>query len=82
MQLIINSRGNVRCIYDEAIDLAQLGQLSISRGSHVEPDETGCWFADLAPVDGPRLGPFPHRSDALKAETDWLATHWLTPKPV
>ena len=80
MQLIVNPCGTVRCVYAETIDLAELGRLTISRGSHVEPDEAGCWFADLAPVGGPRLGPFPLRSDALNAEAEWLGAHWL-PQP-
>ena len=79
MQLIISPDGSVRCIYAETIDLAQLGRLTISRGSHVEPDEAGRWSADLAPVGGPQLGPFPHRSDALNAEAAWLDAHWLSP---
>lgn len=78
MQLIITSGGSVRCVYAETIDLAQMGRLSISRGSHVEPDESGQWFADLAPVGGPRLGPFARRSDALNAETAWLNDYWLS----
>jgi hypothetical protein len=28
-------------------------------------------------LGGPVLGPFDHRSDALKAEHDWLEKHWL-----
>jgi hypothetical protein len=78
MQLIITPQGSLRCVYTEEIDLAQLGQLSISRGSYVEPDSTGRWFADLAPVAGPRLGPFQRRSDALAAESQWLELHWLS----
>ena len=78
MELIIEPNGCVRCVYGEAIDLARLGRVLIARGSHVEPDESGSWFADLAPVGGPRLGPFPHRSSALAAEADWLSTNWLT----
>lgn len=77
MQLIIRPEGTIRCLYSETLDLAKLGQLSIARGSHVEPDLNGDWFADLAPVGGPRLGPFPKRSDALAAEVDWLSAHWL-----
>ena len=77
MQLLIDRDGSVRCVYDETIDLTQLGRLSISRGSHVEPDQAGRWFADLAPVNGPKLGPFDHRSDALRAEAQWLDQHWL-----
>ena len=81
MQLIIIPCGTVRCVYAETIDLAQIGRLTISRGSHVEPDAEGRWFADLAPVRGPQLGPFPNRSDALNAEAEWLDAHWLSQQP-
>lgn len=72
MQLIVSVTGRVRCVYDEVIPLASLGRLAIRRASHVEPDSSGRWFADLAPVGGPMLGPFPRRSDALAAERTWL----------
>ncbi|WP_233198723.1 MULTISPECIES: hypothetical protein [Pirellulaceae] len=78
MQLVISSTGNIRCLYDETLDLHTLGKLSISRGSHVEPNDDGQWFADLAPVGGPRLGPFKNRSIALSAEVSWLEEHWLS----
>ena len=82
MQLLILPDGTVRCLYDETIDLAALGQLSISRGSYVEPDAAGQWFPDLSPVCGPKLGPFPKRGDALAAEVEWLNQHWLVrPQP-
>ena len=77
MQLIVESGGSIRCLYDEAIDLASFGQLSISRGSHVEPTPDGQWIADLSPVSGPLLGPFPLRTDALAAERHWLESNWL-----
>lgn len=77
MQLMISPRGECRCLYDEAIPLHSLGQLSIGRGSHVEPDAEGQWWADLAPVTGPKLGPFAVRSDALAAEVEWLTANWL-----
>jgi hypothetical protein len=48
------------------------------RASLVEPDEEGRWWADLSPVDGPLLGPFRQRSQALDAEEEWLGHHWLT----
>ena len=80
MKMIIASTGDVRCIYDETVDLVSLGSLDIQRGSHVEPDSNGQWFADLSPVAGPRLGPFSKRSDALAAEAAWLEHHWLNPK--
>ena len=73
MQLLIDPGGNVRCLYDEAINLAALGRLHIIRGSHVEPDEHGRWFA----VAGPLLGPFSRRSVAMAAEAEWLTAHWL-----
>lgn len=79
MQLMIDPLGGVRCVYAETIDLAQLGRLTISRGSYVEPNEEGEWTADLEPVQGPRLGPFPNRSSALSAEAEWLVSHWLSP---
>jgi hypothetical protein len=79
MRLLIDQAGGVKCIYGEAIDLSTFGNLKIARGSHVEPDETGQWWADLSPVSGPKLGPFENRSRALSAEVGWLEAHWLTP---
>ncbi|MBL8794615.1 MAG: hypothetical protein JNM56_11980, partial [Planctomycetia bacterium] len=55
-----------------------LGLIAIRRASHVEPAAEGSWFADLSPVDGPVLGPFRLRSEALAAERRWLEDHWLT----
>jgi hypothetical protein len=77
MQLVITPTGTVRCLYDESLDLAALGALTIRRASYVEPDELGCWLADLSPVAGPVLGPFDCRSQALTAERAWLESHWL-----
>lgn len=77
MQLVISTIGNLRFVYDELLDLSSLGQVRIARGSHVEPDAEGKWFADLGPVSGPRLGPFELRSVALEAERTWLERNWL-----
>jgi hypothetical protein len=77
MQLVIDCQGQVRCVYDEAIDLNALGSVAIRRASHVESDNEGHWFADLSPVLGPTLGPFQQRSIALAAEQDWLNRNWL-----
>lgn len=77
MELLVTPQGMIRCVYAEALPLAELGPLTIRRGSHVEPTTEGEWTADLSPVGGPLLGPFALRTDALRAEADWLLTHWL-----
>ena len=77
MQLVIDPVGGVRCLYDEALPLGDLGRLTIARGSHVEPTAASHWTADLSPVGGPLLGPFESRSAALDAEREWLEQNWL-----
>ena len=77
LHLCVGPGGGIRCLYDEALDLASFGTLRISRGSHVEPTSDGQWTADLSPVDGPVLGPYPNRTAALAAEREWLEAHWL-----
>ena len=74
MELVVDAGGDVRCVYGEELDLRQLGKLLITRASHVEPDRDGFWWADMGPVDGPVLGPFKNRTEALQAERGWLAT--------
>ena len=72
MELVVGAGGGVRCIYDEALDLREIGKLQITRASHVEPDRDGFWWADMGPVDGPVLGPYSSRTEALGAERGWL----------
>ena len=79
MKLLIAPTGSIRCVYGEAVNLHRLGRLSIQRGSHVEPTADGQWTADLSPVNGPLLGPFVSRAEALAAEVAWLLEHWLVP---
>ncbi len=79
MQFVIERSGIIRCLYSDELSLHELGKLSITRGSHVEPNESGQWIADLLPVGGPQLGPFAQRSEALAAERQWLEANWLTP---
>jgi len=50
----------------------EIGKLQITRASHVEPDRDGFWWADMGPVEGPALGPFNNRTEALGAERGWL----------
>jgi hypothetical protein len=80
MELVISADGTAKCVYSEEIDLTTIGSLTIRRGSHVEPTGAGQWLCDLSPVNGPMLGPFVNRSEALAAEQAWLNQHWLTPQ--
>jgi hypothetical protein len=73
MELVVCADGVARCIYNEALNLREIGTLKITRASHVEPDAEGCWWADMGPVDGPVLGPFISRLEALGAERRWLS---------
>lgn len=78
MTITIDRDGVARTLYTESIDLSALGRLvAIERASHVEPDGQGRWWADLAPIDGPRLGPYALRSGALAAEEAWLVANRL-----
>ncbi len=79
MELVVGGDGGVRCIYDEALDLREIGKLQITRASHVEPDAEGYWWADMGPVDGPVLGPFMSRTEALGAERGWLLSRVTPP---
>jgi len=81
MLLLIDPHGGVRCLYAEVIDLASLGPSVIQRASQVEPDAQGRWHADLSLVNGPTLGPFDRRSEALDAERVWLEQHGLPVPP-
>ena len=55
--------------------LRQIANVKTRRASHVEPDEDGRWSADMSPMNGPILGPFDLRAEALRAETAWLEAH-------
>ncbi|WP_315853770.1 hypothetical protein [Roseiconus lacunae] len=67
----------MRTIFDDSLDLRAVGRISIERGSYVEPNFDGQWTADLSVVDGPVLGPYDKRSDALAAEVTWLNANWV-----
>lgn len=75
MTLVIDPTGEITTLYQEVLDLAALGSMRIERASHVEPDDGGRWWAEI--IDGPKLGPFTLRSEALAAEVEWLVKHRL-----
>ncbi len=75
MNVLIDPDGTVTTLYDERLDLKALGDLTLTRVSHVDPDSHGKWWARL--IAGPTLGPFPNRSAALAAEVAWLNRHRL-----
>ena len=72
MQIVIKPSGVFISIYNDAFDYGEFGKPQIRRASHVEPDNAGHWFADLSPVDGPTLGPFDKRNEAIDAELEFL----------
>jgi len=72
MQIVVKPTGVLIGIYSDSFDYGELGRPQIRRVSHVEPDETGRWTADLSPVDGPTFGPFDKRSEAIEAELEFL----------
>ena len=69
--------GRASFVYDDRLAfLLDHGSASIERASHVEPFNGGKgWIADMSPSNGPTLGPFALRAQALDAERDWLAEH-------
>jgi hypothetical protein len=73
--LVIKRDGTIKCVYNDRVQptLEGLGgKMSIRRASHVEPTADCKWEADLSPSQGPVLGPFERREDALEAERAWL----------
>ena len=82
MKLRITPDGAIHAIApDDLSFLCQLGEVEIQRVSHVEPVQTEegvlRWAADLSPVGGPFLSPFTKRSEAIRAEQEWLENHLL-----
>lgn len=70
--LSISPSGEVTFIYDDVhAGLMDEGEATTTRASHVEPQGSE-WIADMSPVDGPVLGPFRLRREALDAEVEYL----------
>lgn len=76
VEICVEADGSLNFVHDDRVTgaVAALGDLRIQRASHVEADAAGCWWADLAPVGGPKLGPYPpgQRHQALADEVAWL----------
>lgn len=74
-KISVAPNGVTTAIYnDDLAGLFAAGKASVSRASFVEPAATGGWTADMAPVNGPVLGPFALREEALQAEAVYLDT--------
>lgn len=76
-RLKVHTNGTIEGVYsDSLISLMDQGKSIVKRASHVEPgvDKDGkpCWYADLSPVNGPQLGPYYLRQEALTEEVAWL----------
>lgn len=80
-EIFILADGTVKFLYyDELKPLLDIGNVEVSRASHIDPEKTENglkWFVDLAPVGGPKLGPFETRDEAIAAEIDWLSQNYL-----
>jgi len=77
MILSIDTKGGIRGIYTDDFPWRELGKLRIQRASHLEPDHLGLWWADLSLSNGPKIGPFARRADAIAAEVRWLERNHL-----
>lgn len=72
MKILIKKGGIIEYIYEDSLHNMLKLAGKITRASHVEPNEKGEWTADMAPSNGPVLGPFATRTKALAAEVAWL----------
>lgn len=83
MKVTFEVDGRIKFIYDDSVAevVKEVGQLTIKRASHVEPTPGGEWVADMAPVGGPLLGPYPTRERALYEERYWLFVNNI-PRPL
>jgi hypothetical protein len=76
--IVVDQCGTIKFIYEDDLrSLLQAGHTQVKRVSHVEPTSEGRWTADLSPINGPVLGPFELRNEALNAEIKYLTDHVL-----
>ena len=78
MKIKVQPDGTVIHIYTEELDLSNIGKPTTKRASCVEPGKDSKWTADMSlSNNGPILGPFPTRKEALAAEVEWLEKNIL-----
>lgn len=79
--LHILPNGTIEFLYNDDLGpLMDLGTTTIQRASTVDPRQENSkvnWYADLALSQGPILGPFATRDQAIAAETLWLNENFL-----
>jgi hypothetical protein len=82
LELLIAPWGDVYAVYsDELMTLLRPKRqnLNVERIGIVEyyNDAPGWWVDLLDSVDGPLIGPFSTRREALEAEQKWLSEHLM-----
>ena len=70
--VLFSSTGEAVFLYDDALSpVLDIGQATIKRASHVEPEGLQ-WVADMSPLGGGKSKPFNTREEALQWERDWV----------
>ncbi len=78
MLIVIESNGMLKHIYSDDFKIPHLGGGKIERASNVEPVHSGSESGWLVKIkEGPYLGPYARRDEALQREIDWLEAHDL-----
>lgn len=83
----IAADGTIQFVWDDELaPLIHVGHAKIRRASDVEPVSVfgfiqSRWCADMSRSDGPLLGPFPLRGQAIDAEHEWLQKNVLNGGP-
>lgn len=76
--IVVEPNGTVLLIYEDDLrGLLANGKAEIKRVSSVEPTVDGRWTADLSPINGPVLGPYETRAEALESEVKYLIANVL-----
>jgi hypothetical protein len=74
ISLEITEDGGVRMLHDDAVNLAELGEIEVTRASNVEFDNAkGCWYVQSAATMAILKDDFVTREEALKWEKKWYS---------